>query len=513
MQTNIFSYLENTAERYPDKTALVDDKGSVSFAALLTAALSIGTAAAAMIPVPEDPPFARPVCVMTGRDADSIKGFMGAMAAGCFYVPVDRTMPKARMEKVFKTVSPALVIGRREDRETAEGLENGAPFLAIEDAEAGDIDADLLSFRRSLVLDVDPAYVFFTSGSTGDPKGIAVSHGNLIDFTEWYCEEFNSSADDVCGNQPPFYFDASGRDLFPCLKTGGTIHILPRKLFMFPALLIRYLNDNRINVLNWATSAFDLVANSRVLEKHQPLYLKRIVLGGEALHARQINLWKKAAPDAEIVNVYGPTETTVDCCFYRVDRTFRDEEPVPIGRACANMQLMVLGEDERPVKKGEAGELCVRGRGVSLGYYGDFGKSAESFVQDPLNPWYHDRVYRTGDMVKQGEDGLLYFLSRRDSQIKHMGYRIELGETETALMSIGGIDRAVCLFDGGRDRIICVYCGSIEKNEAAEKLAALIPRYMCPNEYVRIDRMPETMSGKPDRPALKKRYIDGQGDL
>ncbi|MBQ5436472.1 MAG: AMP-binding protein, partial [Firmicutes bacterium] len=291
------------------------------------------------------------------------------------------------------------------------------------------------------------------------------------------------------------------------------IHILPRKLFMFPALLIRYLNDNRVNVLNWATSAFELVANSRVLEKHQPLYLKRIVLGGEALHARQINLWKKAAPDAEIVNVYGPTETTVDCCFYRVDRTFRDEEPVPIGRACANMQLMVLDDDGRPVKKGEAGELCVRGRGVSLGYYGDFGKSAESFVQDPLNPWYHDRVYRTGDMVKQGEDGLLYFLSRRDSQIKHMGYRIELGETETALMSIGGIDRAVCLFDGGRDRIICVYCGSIEKNEAAEKLAALIPRYMCPNEYVRIDRMPETMSGKPDRPALKKRYIDGQGDL
>ena len=105
------------------------------------------------------------------------------------------------------------------------------------------------------------------------------------------------------------------------------------------------------------------------------------------------------------------------------------------------------------------------------------------------------------------------YAGRKDNQIKHMGYRIELGETETALMSIGGIDRAVCLFDGGRDRIVCVYCGSIEKNEAAEKLAALIPRYMCPNEYVRIDRMPETMSGKPDRPALKKRYIDVQGDL
>ncbi len=509
MQYNIFDYLEDTAKRLPDKTALADEKGSLSFSALYALALSLGTAAAERCPAPAHPPFARPVCVLTGRDKESVAAFMGVLASGDYYVPLDKTMPAARMEKMLSRLAPAAIAGRREELEALADICPGAARIAFEDAFAHPADEGLLRERRALVLDVDPAYVFFTSGSTGEPKGIAVSHGSLIDFTEWYCEEFGSSEDDVCGNQPPFYFDASGRDLFPCLKTGGTIHILPRKFFMFPTLLIKYLNENRVNVLNWATSAFDLVAASRVLEKHRPERLRRIVLGGEALSAKSINIWKAAAPGAEIVNVYGPTETTVDCCFYRVDREFRDEEPVPIGRACANTQLMVLREDGSPAEPGEPGELWVRGRGVSLGYFADFEKSAEAFPQDPLNPWYHDRVYRTGDIVKLGEDGLLYFLSRKDSQIKHMGYRIELGESETALMSVAGIDRAVCLFDEEKDRIICVYTGKAEKEEIAKRLEALIPRYMHPQEYVRLTAMPETMSGKPDRAALKKMLADG----
>ncbi|MBR0139481.1 MAG: AMP-binding protein, partial [Firmicutes bacterium] len=344
MQTNIFDYLENMAKRLPDKTAFVDEKGSVSFSRLYSMALAIGTAAAEAVELPALPPYARPVFVMTGRDIMSVAGFLGVLASGNFYVPLDRAMPKARMEKIFERLRPAALMGNEDDKEKVGELCEafGTGFINPEEAAAGPIDEEDLKKRRGTVLDIDPAYVFFTSGSTGEPKGIAVSHGNLIDFTEWYCEEFGSSEEDVCGNQPPFYFDASGRDLFPCLRTGATVHILPRKLFMFPSLLIKYLNENGVSVLNWATSAFDLVANSRVLEKHRPLYLKRIVLGGEALRAKQIGIWKKAAPEAEIINVYGPTETTVDCCFYRVDREFAEDEPVPIGRACANMQLMVL---------------------------------------------------------------------------------------------------------------------------------------------------------------------------
>ncbi len=512
MQTNIFDYLENTAKRLPEKTALIDEKGSVTFSRLYSMALAIGTAAAERIERPALPPFARPVFVMTGRDIMSVAGFMGVLASGNFYVPLDRTMPKARMEKLFAGLRPLALVGSGDDQERVRELCEafGTPFINSEEAAACPIDEDELKKRRSLVLDIDPAYVLFTSGSTGEPKGIAVSHGNLIDFTEWYCEEFKSSKDDICGNQPPFYFDASGRDLFPCLKTGAEVHILPRRLFMFPSLLIKYLNENRVSVLNWATSAFDLVANSRVLEKHKPLYLKRIVLGGEALRAKQIGIWKEAAPEAEIINVYGPTETTVDCCFYRVDREFAEGEPVPIGKACTNMQLMVLDEGGKPAAAGEAGELWVRGRGVSLGYYGDFEKSGQAFVQDPLNPWWHDRVYRTGDMVKLGEDGMLYFLARKDDQIKHMGYRVELGEIETALRGADGVELGVCLFDEERDRILCIYTGSVETEALAQVLGSLLPRYICPNEYIKLESFPLTASGKLDRAALKREYAHGK---
>ncbi|MCF0150279.1 MAG: amino acid adenylation domain-containing protein [Firmicutes bacterium] len=511
MQTNIFDYLEKTAARLPEKTAFVDETESCTFGLLYERALRMGTFLAGQITPPAVPPYCRPVAVVTDRSLWSVTGFLAVLASGNFYVPIDKDMPRIRMEKVLQKLQPAFVIGGEKAVEDLGEVLQNYPVRSFPQIVENDIDEDLLNARRRQVLDVDPCYVFFTSGSTGEPKGIAVSHGNLIDFTEWYTDEFESAETDICANQPPFYFDASGRDLFPCLKTGGTVHILPKKLFMFPMLLINYLNEHQVNVLNWATSAFHLVAASRVLEKFQPHTVKRILLGGEALQAKQVRLWKAAVPGVEIVNVYGPTETTVDCCFYRVEKDFADGEAIPIGKACANMQLFVLGEKGEPVEKGEPGELCVRGRGVSNGYYGDFEKSDAAFVQSPLNPLWHDRIYRTGDIVKEGEDGNLYFLSRQDNQIKHMGYRIELGETENALAAIEGIDQAVCLFDKEKDKILCVFSGEATDKQIAKAVADYVPKYMCPNIYVKKDRLPMNANGKIDRAALRKELLsDGE---
>ena len=208
--------------------------------------------------------------------------------------------------------------------------------------------------------------------------------------------------------------------------------------------------------------------------------------------------------------MYGPTETTVDCAALHLTRTYRDDEPIPIGRACRNMQLLLLKDDLTEAAPGETGELCVRGSGLAAGYFADAEKTNSAFIQNPLCPDYRDILYRTGDMAVQREDGNFYFLARRDGQIKHMGYRIELGEIETALYSVKGLREAVCFYDAMRDRIVCVYAGDLDTNALARALRTALPKYMLPNVYEKLDALPHNANGKLDRAALKERFLHAQ---
>ena len=174
------------------------------------------------------------------------------------------------------------------------------------------------------------------------------------------------------------------------------------------------------------------------------------------------------------------------------------------------MQILLLGEDGQPVEPGQPGEICVRGTGVASGYFGDPEKSDAVFIQNPCNPYFRDILYKTGDLAVQREDGLLYFLSRRDGQIKHMGYRIELGEIEVALHSVPGIRAAACLFDQTRDRILCIYAGSPDSAELAKAMRKLVPKYMLPNIYEKLDALPYNANGKIDRVQLKERYLHAE---
>ena len=207
------------------------------------------------------------------------------------------------------------------------------------------------------------------------------------------------------------------------------------------------------------------------------------------------------------INLYGPTEVTVDCTWYPIDREFADTEMVPIGRACANKEVFLLDGEGKPVPPGQPGEICVRGMGLAKGYYGQWDKTRESFVQDPRNPWYPDLIYRTGDLAVMDETGLLTFLSRADGQIKHMGYRIELGEIEATLSGIPSIREVACLFDRERDKILCIYTGGEETGEVAKADRAMLPRYMVPNVYHRREEMPHNPNGKIHRVQLKEEYL------
>lgn len=501
MQKNVLAYLEATAARFPEQTALADENSALTFGALSGRGRSLGTALARITGVHN-----RPVAVLAQRSSATVLAFMGVLYSGNYYVPVDPKMPRQRMERLLQRLRPAALLYTEEDRRLAEDLASFCPVVSVSEGSNTVADDALLSALRQRVLDVDPVYTIFTSGSTGEPKGIVVSHRSVIDFTDWYVETMGIGAGDVLGNQAPFFFDLSVKDLYSSLKSGAAIYILPKKCFLFPTLLVQALDDHQVTTLSWAASAFHLVANSGVLQKHIPKTLKRVILGGEALQARQLNIWRRALPQVQYVNVYGPTEVTVDCTCYFIDREFADHEVIPIGKACANMEVLLLDADGHPVPAGQPGEICVRGTGLASGYYGDPDKTAAAFVQNPLNPCFRDLLYRTGDIAFEGADGNLRFLSRKDNQIKHAGYRIELGEVEAALNSLPFLEAAICLFDEEKDKIVCVYQGASTGAEIAVALRALIPKYMLPNIYVPVPQMPYTANGKIDRVKLRRDY-------
>lgn len=506
---NALEYLEKTAARLPDKTAFADDGRAFTFSELLGGAKSVGTVLAGMIHQPRER-----VAVLVDRTAISLLGFFSVLEAGSCYVPIDVKMPAERMNDILSQIRPAVILFAEHDRKVADRCSEFAPTLCIEEAMNTAADDETLGNLRERVLDIDPAYMIFTSGSTGKPKGIAISHRSLIDFTEWMTEYCEITEDCIMGNQAPFYFDLSVKDIYQTLKNGCTTYILPKKVFLFPMLLVDYINDHGVNTLIWATSAFRLAADSGVFEKKTPDGVRKIILGGEALQAHHVNVWKKAVPSVEIINLYGPTEVTVDCTMFKLERDYEDCEVIPIGRACRNMEVLLLDDDLRPVPSGEAGEICVRGAGLALGYFGDPEKTAAAFVQNPLNPYYPDRIYRTGDIGKLDEDGNIVYLCRRDGQIKHMGYRIELGEIETAVCAVAGVDSAICFFDADADFIVCCVQSQQETADAAYLTSSVkdrIPKYMMPNVWRVYKRMPNNANGKIDRVALKEEYFHEKG--
>ncbi len=504
MLTNLLEYLEHTADRLPDKLAFVGEGSSFTFQQVLDAARRMGCALAELSPRRNGP-----VAVFVDRTPANLISFQGVLYAGHYYVPLDVQMPLDRMRAILETLNPVALVYSTGEQNTAQALEDICPLLEDTAGFSHPLQEEILAQRRAGVLDTDPAYILFTSGSTGIPKGIVVSHHSILDFCEWIVEAEEITEEDVFGNQAPFHFDASVKDLYPVLRCGATLVVLPKKNFSFPMLLVEQLDSQGVTVLNWATSAFHLVANSGILEKRTPAALRLIAVGGEPLRAKQLNRWRTALPQVRYINMYGPTEISVDCTWYPIQRDFADDEPIPIGRACANMEVFLLDQELRPVPPGQVGELCVRGSGLAKGYFAQWDKTRAAFIQDPRNPNYPDLIYRTGDLAVMDEEGLFTFLTRQDGQVKHMGYRIELGEIETVLSSIPALQEVVCLFDGEKDRIHCVYTGGENPKVLAKTARSLLPRYMVPNLYHQLDTMPHNPNGKIDRPKLKEEFIHG----
>ena len=378
-------------------------------------------------------------------------------------------------------------------------------ILYLEDIDFQQNNKDS-SMYLNRIIDTDLAYVFFTSGSTGVPKGVAITQRSIIDYIDWAAEEFSIDENVKIANQAPFYFDNSILDIYLCMSCGATLYIPPEMYYAFQAKLLAYLEEKKITFIFWVPSALVGSANSGLLERFDLSAIKKVLFCGEVMPNRHLNIWRRVLPEAEFANLYGPTEITDVCSFFRVNREFADDDPLPIGKACRNTEIMLLDDENclvtEPDKKGE---LCVRGTSLSVGYYANEEKTNAAFVQNPLNPYYEEKIYRTGDLAHYNEFGEIMFDGRKDFQIKHMGYRIELGEIETAILSIEEIDNACCLYDEERKRIVSVFQSKqgIDGLAIRKRLMSILPKYMIPSEYFAVEKMPLNDNGKINRKQLK----------
>ena len=498
--TNILQMLENSAEKYPDKKAFIDPTGFITFSELMDHSKKVGSFLAQhTIP-------GQAVAYYLEKSTLAMCGLMGAIYAGCHYVVVDLRQPETRIRSIESTLSSSVILTDMINLERAQTIFS-APVYTIESIlDSTKVDEKRLSFIRERSLDIDPLYVNFTSGSTGTPKGVTVSHRSVIDFIPIFTEIFRITSDDILGNQAPFDFDVSVKDIYSGLCTGATVLIIPRSYFSNPTQLMDYLCDNNVTVLIWAVSAMCFVSIMNGFQYRNPSTLRTVLFSGEVMPVKQLNILKTYQPGVHFVNLYGPTEITCNCTYHFLeDRLYEKEERIPIGRTFPNEKVFLLDENNQEITvPNTPGELCVSGTCLALGYYSNPEKTKEVFTQNPLNTRWQESIYRTGDLCSYTEAGDLVYLSRKDFQIKHMGHRIELGEIESASESCEGISRACCLYDSRKKKLLLFYVGDTDKETLLESLRSSLPAFMIPNKVFPLEFMPMTKNGKIDRSSLKE---------
>lgn len=496
---NVLEYLENTAYLKKDETAVIFEDETASWQEVLRRSKQMGTSIARL------GNRGKPVAVLAEKSIDTLCVFFGAVYAGRFYIPLNPQLPAERLKSIIDTLKCGCLVSAESNIDLGKSLcENVYSFESLKN----DIDEELLNAIRSKAIDSDPLYALFTSGSTGVPKGVLVSHRNVIDFIDCFTETFNINENDVIANQAPFDFDVSVKDIYSSIKTGAKIVLLPRALFSNPVSLTECLWKNKVTILIWAVSALCLITTFHCLQYKRPEHIRKIMFSGEVMPLKHLKEWMECYPEGMFVNLYGPTEITCNCTYHIIDKEREYQGAVPIGRAFENREVFLLnGKNELLTEESsETGEICVRGASVAPGYFNNPEQTGKAFVQNPLNSMYPDIIYRTGDLGRYNSEGEIVFCGRKDFQIKYMGHRIELEEIEKAVTDVKEVTRACCVFDEKRSKLYGFYTGSIEAGELPEILRQKLPVYMIPSVFRQIEEFPLNKNGKTDRKQLIELY-------
>ncbi len=443
------------------------------------------------------------VGVCLNRTPEMVIGLVGIWKAGGAYVPLDPAYPQDRLSFMMNDSAAKFLL-------TSADLKRLFPTAAdktiLLDSDWAEISRESSANPEPIAAPSNLAYVMYTSGSTGEPKGAMILHSGLANYLTWAIRTYAVEQGGSVPVHSSISFDLTVTSMYPALLAGGNIELLPEDVGA--QSLLAALRRGGRNLVKITPAHLELLSQE-IKPGEAAAMTKVFVIGGENLMAESLRLWRDFAPQTRLINEYGPTETVVGCCVYEV----RAEDPrsgsVIIGRPIANTQLYVLDRHRNPVPAGVAGELYIGGDGVARGYLNRPELNQQKFLPDPFSGREGALLYRTGDLARYRKDGNLEFLGRIDSQVKVRGYRIELGEIESALMECSGVKMCAVLAreDEPGDKQLVAYAipvdgGKLSVEELRQSLQQKLPKYMVPAHFVLLDTFPLTTNGKVDRKAL-----------
>ncbi len=463
------------------------------------------------------------VGLVVPKSTHAVVGLWGVLRAGAAYVPIDPASPPRRAAFIAANCAMAAILASGELGETVAAIRETVPGIRIVPLHGEELDgiaarpedvlaanaADGVRFPNANVRDL--AYILYTSGSTGEPKGVMVSHGAALSFVEWGAWRFELGPEDVLSNHAPLHFDLSTFDLFAAALVGAKVVVLDEETVRFPIAAAGLLESEKITTWYSVPGALRGMLRRGRLAQRDLRYLRTVLFAGESYPAEELHALQAVMPEVTLYNLFGPTETNV-CTCWRVPPAGTWSFPaIPIGWDCENCEGVVVGPDLKPVPDGTPGELLVRGGTLMEGYWGDAEHTAAAFVPDFLHPHLGDQLYRTGDVVSRQPDGSYALHGRVDHMVKIRGYRVELGEIESALHRVEGVvDAAVVAVerrhaDGPETELVAFVSaaeGADGEARLRRQLAERLPKYMVPAEFRWLDRLPSTSTGKVDRQAL-----------
>ena len=496
---NILEYLEHTAQRLPDKVGYYDDREGFTFSQLTDICQRIGSCLAE-----HTEPFKPVALLLDSRSVRNIPAQFGTVYAGCCFAPFDILMPPERLKLMLDLLQPAVVLGDEKGLKAYEacGFE-GVPVVAYDDAVAHPINEETLHNIRRRTSRFDPVSIWYTSGSTGIPKGAVHAHYTYINWGETSTAMYPLLESEVYANQSPFFYSNCGMDLMGPILQGSTTYIIPAGLLSFPQKFIQCLQDHHVTELTMTPTSYINLYNSGVVT---PGCLPDMTIGflsGETMPYEPLKAWMEAMPNAKWFYYYGATEMFAVAVKIMKEIPRDEGKKLPVGKPFyGQVHILFVDENGNEVPYGEPGEMLVSSPWLGLGYHRDPERTEASWVIDPLGRGYYERFYKCGDVGYMTPEGELVVLGRRDTQIKHIGYRMEIGEVDAALSKIPGWKEGCVLFDREHDKLWCFYNAELTEKQIKAALKETLQRYMIPDVFVHLDEMPHTATMKLNRAAL-----------